>query len=99
MAVIPFAVAAALSLAQPGHGGGRHPAPSIQAPQEMPQMLTPRELAYRLAKGRPTIVADVRRANAFKRRHIKGAQSLPHVSLKAWGPKLTKKDLVVLYCG
>lgn len=63
-----------------------------------PGFLTPQEVHELAAAGVPVRFGDVRKAASYERRHIQGALSLPHKDLKTWGPKLSKKELVVLYC-
>lgn len=63
-----------------------------------PGFLTPREVQQIMKAGTPVQIGDVRKANAYARRHIQGALSLPHKELSTWGPKLSKDRLVILYC-
>lgn len=63
------------------------------------RFISPQDLYARLQRHEPVVIGDVRRPLAFGRRHIQGALDLPRGTMKAWGPKLSKKELVVLYCG
>jgi len=64
----------------------------------MPPLLTAQQVVDRIKKGLPTVIADVRKPNAFHRRHIHGAVSLPHHTLKQWAGTLNQKPLFVFYC-
>lgn len=63
-----------------------------------PGFLTPEEVHALAQAGVPVRFGDVRKAASYERKHIQGALSLPHKELATWGPKLTKDELVVLYC-
>lgn len=63
-----------------------------------PAFLTPQEVRQLMQAGMPVHIGDVRKANAYERRHIQGALSLPRNDMKSWGPKLSKEQLLVLYC-
>lgn len=64
----------------------------------MPAFLTPEEVHGYMQAGVPVRLADVRKAASYERRHIQGALSVPHKELASWGPRLSKAELVVLYC-
>lgn len=49
-------------------------------------------------RGQRVVIGDVRKLNAYQKRHIKGALSLPRKEVDAWRPKLKPTDTVVLYC-
>lgn len=63
-----------------------------------PGVLTPQEVHQLMQAGVPVRIGDVRKANAYERRHIQGALSLPRKEIKTWGPKLSKEEMLILYC-
>lgn len=88
--------------AQPSQAKAAAKAPAA-APVALPQpgkpgFLTPQQVHGLMQAGVPVRIGDVRKANAYERRHIQGALSLPRKEIKTWGPKLSKEELLVLYC-
>lgn len=65
---------------------------------EKPVAITASELATRLRQDPSIVMADVRSLKSFRRRHLKGAQSLPFSEISRWAPKLKATEWVVLYC-
>lgn len=88
MSVASWLVALSVALAGP---------PSA-APPGPYTLVTPRELATRLAHGPKWLIGDVRSRAAYDRRHVRGAVSLPHKDLSSWGPRLPRGQGIALYC-
>ncbi|HEY9854696.1 MAG TPA: rhodanese-like domain-containing protein [Stenomitos sp.] len=63
-----------------------------------PGFLTPKEVYDFMQAGVKVRIGDVRKVSNYERKHIQGALSLPHADFKTWGPKLSRDELVVLYC-
>lgn len=78
------------------------PAATLQAPTlpqpGVPAFLTPQSVHQLMQAGMTVRIGDVRKASSFDRRHIQGALSLPHQELQTWGPKLSKEEMLILYC-
>jgi rhodanese-related sulfurtransferase len=71
--------------------------PSPEA-QQAAKFMTPKEVVQRMKRGQSIVIGDVRKEDAFNIRRIQGAKSLPGQEIAAWGPKLSAKDFLVLYC-
>lgn len=88
------------SLQAPGQMGTEDAARKAAALMQSasPAFLTPQEVHALMQAGVPVRLGDVRKASFYARRHIQGALSVPRAELSSWGPKLSRKELVVLYC-
>lgn len=63
-----------------------------------PKLLTPAEVKARLDRGDKVVIADVRGASSYAKKHITGARSMPASESSKWGPTLKDFALVVFYC-
>lgn len=72
--------------------------PPVMPQPGQPGFLTPQEVHQLMQAGVTVRIGDVRKVNAYERRHIQGALSLPRKDITTWGPKLSKEEMLILYC-